>query len=211
MTHETAEDAWSGGETRRALQRLLVATATADRPTVGHMVDALGRSGHGLVLLLLALPSFIPIPGLPTGLVFGVALMLVATQMIRGQQTVALPHWIRRQVLPRGAMVATVTRLEIWMQRLERLLRPRLHALTEGAAMTIVGLLILMMGLTLLLPVPFGNQGPAFAVVVFAFGIMEKDGLAILAGAVLAVIGFAWNVALVLFGVAITEWLWTLF
>jgi hypothetical protein len=67
------------------------------------------------------------------------------------------------------------------------------------------------MGITLLLPVPFGNQGPAFAVVVFAFGIMEKDGLAIIAGTVLAAIGFAWNIALVIFGVAITEWLWGLF
>lgn len=206
-----AHDAWTGGETRKALRRLLSATEAAERPTVGAMVDALGRSGHGLVLLLLALPSFIPIPGLPTGLVFGVALMLVAIQMIRGQQTVALPAWIRRQPLPRGAMLATVRRLESWMQSLERLLRPRLQALTEGAAMTIVGLLILIMGVTLLLPVPFGNQGPAFAVVVFAFGIMEKDGLAIIAGAVLAAIGFAWNVALVLFGVAITEWIWGLF
>ena len=97
------------------------------------------------------------------------------------------------------------------MQKLERLLRPRLHALTEGAAMNIVGFLVLIMGVTLLLPVPFGNQGPAFAVVVFAFGIMEKDGLAIIACAVLAAIGFAWNIALVIFGVAITEWLWGLF
>ena len=141
---------------------------------------------------------------------FGVALMLVAVQMIRGQETVALPQWIRKQALPRGAMLAIVQKLDTWMQKLERLLRPRLHALTEGAAMTIVGLLVLIMGVTLLLPVPFGNQGPAFAVVVFAFGIMEKDGLAIIAGAVLAAIGFAWNIALVIFGVAITEWLWGL-
>ncbi|MBX9760534.1 MAG: exopolysaccharide biosynthesis protein [Beijerinckiaceae bacterium] len=208
---ETAKDALAGGETRRALRRLIAATEAVDRPTVGHMVDALGRSGHGLILLLLALPSFIPIPGLPTGLVFGVALMLVAVQMIRRQETVALPNWIRRQVLPRSAMLAIVGKLETWMQKLERLLRPRLQTLTEGAAMTIVGLLVLVMGVTLLLPVPFGNQGPAFAVIVFAFGIMEKDGLAIIAGAVLAAIGFAWNIALVIFGVAITEWLWNLF
>ena len=208
---DLAQDALTGGETRRALRRLLEAAQTADRPTVGAMVDALGRSGHGLILLMLALPSFIPIPGLPTGLVFGVALMLVAVQMIRGKQTVMLPGWIRRQPLPRGAMLAVVGKLDSWMQSLERLLRPRLHALTEGAAISIVGMLVLVMGLTLLLPVPFGNQGPAFAVVVFAFGIMEKDGLAILAGAVLAAIGFAWNVALVLFGVAITEWIWGLF
>jgi len=130
--------------------------------------------------------------------------------MIRRQETVALPRWIRRQALPRGAMLVTVRTLDSWMQSLERLLRPRLQALTQGAAMTIVGLLVLVMGVTLLLPVPFGNQGPAFAVVVFAFGIMEKDGVAILAGAALAAIGLAWNVALVLFGVAITEWLWSL-
>jgi hypothetical protein len=208
---EAAQDAPAGGETRKALQRLIAATEAVDRLTVGAMVDSLGRSGHGLVLLMLALPSFIPVPGLPTGLVFGVALMLVAVQMIRGQQTVALPDWIRRQSLPRSALLAIVTRLDSWMLKLERLLRPRLHALTEGAAMSIVGLLILVMGVTLLLPVPFGNQGPAFAVIVFAFGIMEKDGVAIIAGAVLAAIGFAWNVALVIFGVAITEWLWGLF
>ena len=208
---EPAQDAFAGGETRKALRRLLSATEEVERPTVGAMVDALGRSGHGLILLMLALPSFVPVPGLPTGLVFGVALMLVAVQMIRGQQTVALPQWIRKQALPRGAMLATVRKLDTWMLKIERLLRPRMHALTEGAAITIVGLLVLVMGITLLLPVPFGTQGPAVAGVVFAFGIMEKDGLAIIAGAVLAALGFAWNIALVIFGVAITEWLWGLF
>lgn len=208
---EAVQDAPAGGETRRALRRLIVATETIERPTVGEMVDVLGRSGHGLVLILLAVPSFIPVPGLPTGLVFGVALMLVAVQMIRGQETVALPDWIRKQALPRSALVKTIETMDSWMSRLERLLRPRLHALTQGAALSIVGLLILIMGITLLLPVPFGNQGPAFAVMVFAFGIMEKDGAAIIAGAVLAAIGFAWNIAMVIFGIAITEWILGLF
>ena len=60
---EAAKDALAGGETRRALRRLIEATEAADRPTVGHMVDALGGSGDGLILLLLALPSFIRSPG----------------------------------------------------------------------------------------------------------------------------------------------------
>ncbi len=89
---EPAHDAFAGGETRRALQRLLSATEEVERPTVGAMVDSLGRSGHGLVLLMLALPSFIPVPGLPTGLVFGVALMLVAVQMIRGKRPSPCPN-----------------------------------------------------------------------------------------------------------------------
>lgn len=210
MTEE-AGDPLTGGETRRALRRLAAAMEAVERPTVGHMVDALGRSGYGLILLLLALPSFIPLPGLPTGLVFGVAQMIVAVQMMRSRETVALPGWIRGRALPRAAMRSLVATFDTCMRKFERLLCPRLCALTEGAAMTAIGLIVLLMGVTLLLPVPFGNQGPALAVIAFAFGIMEKDGLAVLAGVLLAAVGVAWNVALVFFGVALTDRLWSLF
>ena len=40
---------------------------------------------------------------------------------------------------------------------------------------------------------------------------LDTSSVKIIAGAVLAAIGFAWNVALVIFGVAITEWIWGLF
>ena len=208
---ERGEHALTSGETRRALRRLIEVGETMDRLTLGQMLETLGRSGHGLVLLVLALPSFIPIPGLPTGLIFGTALILVASQIMRGHEQLSLPRWLARWSLPSHALLSVVRRLDGWMERLERLLRPRLTALTEGLAMTIVAGLVIVMGVTLLLPIPTGNTGPAVAVVVFAFGIMERDGVAIIAGVLLSVLGFAWNVALIAFGAAITSWLWAAF
>jgi hypothetical protein len=200
----TSGDPWPRGQTSRALRRA-IETIEGDRLTLGELVDALGRSGQGLVLLLLALPAFIPVPALPTGFVFGTALALVAVQMMAGRQSLALPNVLRRQSLPRKAVLSTVARLDGFMSRLDGVLRPRLLALTDRAATAIVALLIFILGVTLVLPIPFGNQGPAFAIVIFAFGLLERDGVAILVGFVFACIGVAWNVGLVLFGAAITE------
>jgi len=198
------DDPWPRGQTSRAL-RSAIDAMDGDKLTLGELVDALGRSGQGLVLLLLALPAFIPVPALPTGFVFGTALSLVALQMMAGRESLALPGVLRRQSLPRQAVISTVERLDGFMTRLDGVLRPRLLSLTDRAATIIVALLIFILGVMLVLPIPFGNQGPAFAIVIFAFGLLERDGVAILAGVVFAIIGVAWNVGLVLFGAAITE------
>jgi hypothetical protein len=199
-----AGDPWPRGQTSRAL-RGAIAAIEGERLTLGQLVDALGRSGQGLVLLLLALPAFIPVPALPTGFVFGTALSIVALQMAAGRQSLALPDFLRRRSLPRKAVESTVERLDGFMSRLDGVLRPRLLALTDRMATVIVAILIFILGVTLVLPIPFGNQGPAFAIVVFAFGLLERDGLAIIAGVFFAIIGVAWNVGLILFGAAITE------
>ena len=206
---EAAPDPWPRGETSRALRRA-IDSIDGERLTLGQLVDALGRSGQGLVLLLLALPAFIPVPALPTGLVFGTALTLVAMQMIGGREALTLPGFLRERTLPRKAVVSTIERLERFMSKLDGVLRPRLLALTDRTATIVVAALIFILGLTLVLPIPFGNQGPAFAIVIFAFGLLERDGLAILVGVIFAFIGVAWNVALVIFGAALTEWLWAM-
>jgi hypothetical protein len=78
--------------------RRAIDSIDGERLTLGQLVDALGRSGQGLVLLLLALPAFIPVPALPTGLVFGTALTLVAMQMIGGREALTLPDFLRQRV-----------------------------------------------------------------------------------------------------------------
>ena len=50
---EAAPDPWPRGETSRALRRA-IDSIDGERLTLGQLVDALGRSGQGLVLLLLA-------------------------------------------------------------------------------------------------------------------------------------------------------------
>lgn len=210
-TDEPEKHPLTSGETRRALQRLIQATEGFERLTIGQMLEALGRSGHGLVLIVLALPGFIPIPGLPTGFIFGTALVLVAAQIIRGREQLMLPHWLARMSVPSTSVHGLVRRLDRWLDKVARHLRPRLTGLTQGVSMTVVAGMVLFMGMVIVMPVPFGNPSAAIAVVVFAFGIMERDGLAILAGVVLTFVSVAWNVTLILFGAAMAKWLWTAF
>lgn len=171
-----------------------------ERISIGAMIDALGKSGLGLTILMLALPSFIPIPGLPTGVVFGAALAMLSLQVMVGADRLLLPHWIRRFSLPREPVVKGGAFIAPWFRKVEWLLRPRLPMLSGRAAQFVLALPIFVHAVMILLPIPLGNQLPALAVIAFAFGLIERDGLAVLFGAVLSVVAIAWNSAIVFFG-----------
>ena len=67
---------------RRLAER--VAGGADQRVSVGELVDALGDTGLGLTLLLLMLPVYVAIPGLPVGIVFGALVALLGIQLLRG-------------------------------------------------------------------------------------------------------------------------------
>lgn len=188
-----------------------------DRVSLGDMVDALGEAGLGLTILMLALPSFIPIPGLPTGFIFGTALAILSLQIMIGADRLLLPQWLRRRSLPKGPVVTGGAWVAPWFRRVEWMLRPRLSFLSGRLAQFILAVPIFVHAVMILLPIPLGNQLPALAVIVFAFGLIERDGLAVMIGWVLTVLAVAWNGAIVFFGAELslfllrwTEGLWAL-
>ncbi|MET4636118.1 exopolysaccharide biosynthesis protein [Kaistia defluvii] len=182
-----------------------------DRVSLGDMVDALGEAGLGLTILMLALPSFIPIPGLPTGFVFGTALAILSLQIMVGADRLLLPQWLRRRSLPRGPVVSGGAWIAPWFKRVEWMLRPRYSFLAGKLAYFILAVPIFVHAVMILLPIPLGNQLPSLAVIVFAFGLIERDGLAVIVGWVLTVIAIAWNSAIVFFGAELSLFLyrWT--
>jgi hypothetical protein len=50
-----------------------------------------------------------------------------------------------------------------------------------------LGIIFAGLGLMLPLPIPFSNNIPAWAVVLFSIGLMEKDGLCVLLGHLTAI------------------------
>lgn len=188
------------GVASRALLRLAdgLPPGTA---TLGDVLDRLGRTGLGLTLLVLALPSFLPIPGLPIGALFGAALIAVAAQMLMGSPRLALPGWLRRRPVPRAAVVGASRWLAPRLMRVEALLRPRLLYWTGRRARAWTAVPILLAAAAILLPIPLGNQVPALGIVGCGLGFLARDGLAVLAGLSIAMLGVAWNAAVVAFGV----------
>ncbi|MEO5374959.1 MAG: exopolysaccharide biosynthesis protein [Alphaproteobacteria bacterium] len=163
--------------------RVLVRDVEGDRISLGDVLAVLDDRAFGLLMLLLAFPNIIPSPIIGLSGALGVPLALVALQLALGRRRPWLPRWLRRRSMPRTAFAALVGHMVPHLQRVERVLRPRLPAVSGGTAERLVAGLCVVLAVVLALPIPFGNTLPALALSVISLGLIERDGVFILAGA----------------------------
>lgn len=187
--------------------RAEAADAAADRPaslTVGALVDKAAEAGFGFLVGLLTLIA-IPFFGLSTP--FGLAIALVGGQMMLGRSQPWLPGRARRRELKiemLDRVAALLAKRTGWIarstrRRLEWLIRPRL-----------VGLCIVLLALGLALPLPIPGSNLVFLIPLFIYsvGVLERDGLWILAGHVALLIDAALLVAFGKTVVMVLERIW---
>ncbi|HEX6999017.1 MAG TPA: exopolysaccharide biosynthesis protein [Gammaproteobacteria bacterium] len=162
-----------------------------ERVSFAEILHGLRHRAFGFTLLLFALPCTLPMPpGIPT--VCGIALALVALNMLVGRQYLWLPRAITRRTVERSDLRRIVARVDPHLKRLERICRPRIAALTEGLGKQLIGAVVFVLGVLLILPIPFlGNIPPAIATVVIAIGIAERDGAIVLIGLLCAALAIA--------------------
>jgi hypothetical protein len=163
----------------------VIANLRSETVTLRELLALIGEQGMLLACALLSLPFLIPvsIPGVST--VFGLAIILLGVSV-----TLNRVPWLPKRILDRPLPTAPLQKVFQAQARLvaraERLIRPRLTALTATKALNLVhGLALLLAGLLLMAPlglVPFSNTLPALAVLFLALGILERDGYFILAG-----------------------------
>ncbi|WP_210201989.1 exopolysaccharide biosynthesis protein [Rhizobium subbaraonis] len=157
-----------------------------ERISVGDILAAMGDRAFGALMLIFALPNILPTPP-GTSAILGAPLVVLTAQM-----TVGLTPWLPKVIANRSMLTkdfaAIVRRLQPWLQRAERLLRPRMSYLTIPPAEYFVGAVCLVLAVILFLPMPLGNILPALAISVAAFGILERDGAWVIAGLICAVV-----------------------
>jgi hypothetical protein len=93
-----------------------------------------------------------------------------------------------------------------WLARLERALRPRGPELLGPMAERLAGLLAILLGLLLSLPIPLTNIPLAVPLVLIGLGLAERDGLmlaiGLAVGAIVAIAVLALGSALILAALA---------
>lgn len=173
-----------------------------DSITLGALLDVFGEDGLLLLTALLTLVFLIPvsIPGVST--VFGGAILLIGISRLLGR-----PPWIpgrlRDKSLPAAKLRPALSGGMAWVRRLERVSRPhRLRALVDGRAAGLFNNLAFILAAVLLMApfgfVPFSNTLPGVALLLYAIGFIQRDGVAVL-------LGHLANVAtIVYFGILIT-------
>lgn len=175
-----------------------------ERVSVRDLIDALGDRALGALMFLFAFPNVLPVPP-GTSAVLGAPLVFLAAQLTFGRQP-WLPQVVSRRSMAHADFAQLVRRIAPWLQRGERMLRPRLSWLARPPMEFLLGAVCLLLAIVLALPIPLGNILPALAISVLALAILERDGLWVLYG-----LGLALVAAIVVSGVILAAVKATLF
>lgn len=157
-----------------------------DHLTLRELLATFGDEGLLFLTVLLTLVFLIPvsIPGVST--VFGAAILLVGISRLLGRP-LWLPKRLQDRALPADRLRPGLQAGMKWVGRMERISRPRrLPAFAEGRVPGVVNnLAFIAAALLLMAPfgfVPFSNTIPAVALLLYAIGMIQRDGGAILLG-----------------------------
>ena len=158
---------------------LLDAFAVGDPKEILRMGDVfggLGKRSFGMLLFVSTLPAFIPIPGVG-GAISGPLVILIGAQLLIGLRQPWLPGFIARRGPHRHAITRFRNLLSPWLARLERVVHPRADALLDHRlASALSGLMLILLGLLLSLPIPLTNYLFAGLLLLFALALLERDG-----------------------------------
>ena len=144
------------------------------------LLAGLGRRAFGMMLFVVALPAFIPVPGL-AGAISGPLCALVGLQLLFGLRRPFLPKFLARRGPKRRTLEVFDNMSSRWLARLEKLVRPRMtRVLDHRLAAMFTGLLLALLGLLLALPIPFTNYLFGVLMMLFALALLERDGLLML-------------------------------
>jgi len=170
--------------TRRSSQLLrdFVASQTEPRISLGALRDALDDRGFGVLLFVFAFPNLLPHNIPLVSAVLGLPLVLLAAQLSYGRHKPWFPSWLAERSFPRLGFTAIVMHALPYLERAERLLKPRLTGLLSWTGERFIGVAIFTLAIALTLPIPFGNLLPALAIAIIGLALVEKDGVAVLVG-----------------------------
>jgi len=163
----------------------------AQHMKLGDILQNLQQSAYGVFLFIAILPAFIPIPGVG-GAVSGPLILLMGTQMMFGLRKPWVPGFIARRGPRRGTMHKFLDRIDGALRRLDRLLKPRMpQLLVPVLAHAFTGLLLVLLGVLLSLPIPFTNYLFGFQLLLFALALLERDGALMLVNWIAAIAAIA--------------------
>lgn len=168
---------------------MALAALPGERVSVATIIETLRARAYALLIVVLGLPNCLPMPP-PIPLVCGLVLAFVAVQMLAGRAVPWLPQALLSKSIGKTELARAIARALPSLTRLERISRPRLTMLGGAAAIPILGLLILVLALGLVVAAPFIGQIPlGLAVCLVGLGLVERDGLFIIAGALIGAVG----------------------
>lgn len=157
--------------------------------TFGVFIEHFAERGFGFFLFLFALPAALPVPAIGINAIIAIPLILLTAQQALGRKSLWLPQKVQNKTISANTLHGFIDTALPWVKRLEFFIRPRLSFLTRAKAERVIGVVGLIMALSVTIPLPLTNTVPSFGIALMAIGVLMRDGLAVLLG---ALIGILW-------------------
>ena len=170
--------------------------------SVSWLIEQLGTRSFGLTLFVMAMVALVP--GAST--VVGVLIAWPATQMILGHNTPVLPSFFARRNIAVDKLARAIRIVTPRLQWIERLIHPRWPTPFQTTK-RLTGIVMLLLGLTLISPVPFSHVLPALVIMLVALAYLEEDGVALLIALIAAFSSLAVTAAGVWGVIETADWL----
>lgn len=165
--------------------------------TVAQLVERVGDRGFGLLLLVLSLPSALPVPAAGYSVPFGMLLIVLAVQMLLGKTHPVFPKRMERMTLSQGFAEKLLNGAAWMFRKLEWIVKPRMKWVGQRIGLTIMGLLVMAMSILMMIPIPMTNTFPAFVIFLIGVGLTEEDGLFAIGACFIGFLSVALYVSLV--------------
>ena len=165
------------------LLRRLADDGAVNGLTLHEIRDRLDERAYGLLILILAIPCLVPgLYGVPQ--VVGIVIVILAAQLLVGREEPWLPQWVLRLRARASWLKAMADFAEQRLGWIDRFSRPRLSTFASGAGEKLAALFMILATLTIVLPMT--NTIPSVALSLLAVGLIQRDGLFVIGGAIVA-------------------------
>lgn len=147
--------------------------------TLHEIRDRLDERAYGLLILLLSIPCLVPgLYGVPQ--VVGLIVILLAGQMLVGREEPWLPRWFLNLRCKGSWLKAMADFSETKLGWIDRLSRPRLRPFADGPGEKLAAVFMILATVTIVMPLT--NTIPSIALALLSVGLIQRDGLFVLAG-----------------------------
>ena len=162
------------------------ATALQDQPlSLQQLFRLHGRAGPGALLVVLAVPCLLPVPG--AGMLLSMGMVMVAWMIWRYYPRLVMPRKVGRFQLSPSMARRALNTLAWLYEKASRVMRTRQRWWLQPGHRVWLARFVAARALIIFLPIPFGNVVPAAALLLIGLGLVFEDGLAMLSGVVLGV------------------------
>ena len=185
---------------------LMIAKLPPESVTLREIREIAGQDGLLVLTVFLSIVFLVPvsIPGVST--VFGLAILMIGICRLFGHN-LWLPRRVLERSLPSIKLEHALRKGSRWVEKMERVSRPHRMARLSAAgpvdkansSAMIYAAIMLMMPFGM---IPFSNTLPGIALILFAIGLLQRDGLCILLGHLINIVTTLYFAALVLAAIA---------